>query len=1287
MDKNKATAIIEETFDKAFNKQSFMLFIQNLLNDIDILDKDENATDAFQDHVSRYTHIANYYTPDGETVDILTVEVRDDNKLDKARTSLRNFVVDYLTRINHNYALVAYYAKSDKGSKWRFSFIKIEYLTSVEGGKIKHQNEYTPAKRYSFVLGEDRYNRTAKERFMPILANDYDNPTIKQIEDAFSVEALTKQFYTELFDWYLWALQDETAVLFPEGKKEEHIIRLITRLMFVWFLKQKKSNENSLVPDEIFDIEYLNEILSNFEPNSKQSGNYYNAILQNLFFATLNRQIIDEVGKKRAFAYKSNNENSIRDDFYAIKTLFRDDNVKSWFKISHNKVIDLFSKVPFLNGGLFECLDKIDETQRYKPMLYFDGFSRDNQNKQGKTVRTFIPNHLFFIEKETVVLKKYDYNNSKKKWIDRQKEVSGLIIILKRYNFTIEENTPSDIDVALDPELLGKVFENLLGAFNDETKESARKQSGSFYTPREIVNYMTNESLIAYLNHQVGEEWQQKKEETKQALFECKILDPACGSGAFPMGILNKIIDILKIVEPEINIHETKLNLIENCIYGVDIQPIAVQIAKLRFFISLICEQTPNNNPNDNYGIIPLPNLESKFIAADTLIHLNTEQKDRLNLEDSELRKMKNDLWNIRNHKNLRASSWQQKKKIRKEDKDLCKNIENYLLVNSVKPDLEKIEQNKLFIRQFETQITELPEDWVDTGNLQSSLFGNEYKTQFFQIDRNKEKRDDLIKRIQFCKKEIEKEERKTTLTGLEAETHKMVSWNPYDQNAISPFFDPEWMFGLTRGFDIVIGNPPYIKEGRISKDYFKKYNTSNYYQGKMDIWYMFACHAIDLLKEKGNLCFIATNNWVTNSGASKLRNKVILDTQIFQMLDFGNFMIFESASIQTMVMLFVKNNTLDLYNFDYRKLSGDTIKSDASDLLIKQSNDKAIYLIPSIIRDKYRDKFLTFTSNSIDLLLNKIKEKGVFFEKDDMTNGIHSHFDFVNGQGIFGLTNAELQSLKLSKDEMNLIKPYYTTDQIHRYYSENKNILWLIYTDSSFKNPNSMNNYPNLKKHLDEFANIITSDNKPYGLHRARKEHFFKGEKVFVQRKCVGKPSFSYSDFDCYVSATFYVIQTNRFNHKYLTGLLNSTLIAFWLKFKGKMQGENYQLDKEPLMQIPIYQPTDIQQQPIITIVDYILLLKQMQNDSIIPIYYEIIIDACVYELYFSEEVYAVKKGIIEHLHDLKPIKDNMTNEQKLALINSEFERLYDPYHPVRNNVETIENIESIRIIKSSVQ
>lgn len=204
----------------------------------------------------------------------------------------------------------------------------------------------------------------------------------------------------------------------------------------------------------------------------------------------------------------------------------------------------------------------------------------------------------------------------------------------------------------------------------------------------------------------------------------------------------------------------------------------------------------------------------------------------------------------------------------------------------------------------------------------------------------------------------------------------------------------------------------------------------------------------------------------------------------------------------------------------------------------------------------------------------------------------------YKQGTGVFALSEVEKDNLNLNKEELNLIKPYYSTEQIHRYYTDINNKNYIIYTDSKFKNKNSMDSYPNLKKHLDKFQQIITSDNKPYGLHRARKEHFFNGEKIIVLRKCADRPVFSYSDFPCYVSATFFIIQTNRCSMKYLTGLLNSTLIMYWLKNRGKLQGNNYQVDKEPLINIPLQFPHNVKQQSIIDLVDIMLSKnKELQN------------------------------------------------------------------------------------------
>ena len=391
-----------------------------------------------------------------------------------------------------------------------------------------------------------------------------------------------------MFEWYQWVIEPSSNVSFPNNTAIENddredletkIIRLITRVMFVWFIKQK-----DLVPSKIFDIDYLRTILKDFDPYSKTAGNYYNAILQNLFFATLNRAIEDEQGNKRRFA------TNVKKD---IKTLYR---YAEMFSISEDEVINIFAEVPFLNGGLFECLDKTKKIDGVEQAFNHDGFSRnDKRFADGRyRNRAVVPNNLFFEPEK------------------------GLISILSRYNFTIEENSPEEQQVALDPELLGKVFENLLGAYNPETKETARNQSGSFYTPREIVNYMVDESLIAYLGDTpfVRSLFEQDFSFDKNhaddyiliadKLKRIKIIDPACGSGAFPMGLLNRMVDILLRISPNEKVYDLKLAIIENCIYGSDIQRIATQITKLRFFISLICN-CEKDVAKPNFGIPTLP--------------------------------------------------------------------------------------------------------------------------------------------------------------------------------------------------------------------------------------------------------------------------------------------------------------------------------------------------------------------------------------------------------------------------------------------------------------------------------------------------------------------------------------------------------------------------------------------------------------------------------------------------------------------------------------------------------
>jgi len=1050
--------------------------------------------------------------------------------------------------------------------------------------------------------------RTATERLATVEIGEAEESTLTteeiqaRHEKAFDVEAVTKAFFIDIANWYFWALKH---VRFPKDAPKEKdsrdhvsVIRLITRLIFCWFMKQK-----NLIPGELFNERKLTELLVGFAPDKVSNNHsvFYKAILQNLFFATLNTEM-----SKRA--WRRDGQNFMAHSLYRHKALFS----------RPDETLDLFKNIPFLNGGLFECLDKPLGEKGNPYYVRIDGFS-DREDSQPT-----VPDFLFFGEEREIDLSE-EYGNKK----FGKAKVRGLIHTLHHYHFTVEESTPLEEEVALDPELAGKIFENLLAAYNPETGATARKQTGSFYTPREIVNYMVDEALIAYLKGKLEEshldaadiegrlgrlfsyeeeddEFTEKEtEHLVGAIDQLKALDPAVGSGAFPMGILHKLVFILGRLDPrnekwkerqkkrlqdavaaaerieDVTIRESTLNeleqqidglekafekntldygrklyLIENCLYGVDIQPIAVQIAKMRFFISLIADQKVDHSA-ENLGVRPLPNLETKLVAANTLIGI--EKPKQMMLRSPRIEALEAELRRVR-ERHFLAKTTTSKKKCRDQD------------------------------QRLRMEIAEL-------------LTKDRWRKPIAQ---------------------------------------QLAEWDPYDQNASSGFFDPEWMFGAQEGLDILIGNPPYIKE-YTHRGAFEGVRESPYYQGKMDIWYLFACLGLDMLKENaGVLVFIATNNWVTNSGASKMRNKVIRDAQILKMLDFGSYKIFESSDIQTMVMLFKRNKEQTEYTFDYRKLTGTAARfNDVMDLLGHTENERANYLTPTIDRKDFSNKLLTFSDRSKEKLLNKIQSQAnfKFNDKQEIAQGIVAPQDFLNktsqrelgagfkvGEGIFCISDQGKKQLGLSKEEVMLVKPYYTTDELFKYYGNPKNNYWIIYTDSSFKSPHRIRPYPNLKKHLDRFKSIITSHNAPYGLHRAREEHFFKGEKVIALRKCA-EPTFTYTNYDCYVSQTFFVIKSTRINMKFLTALLNAQLIAFWLRHRGKMQGNQFQVDKEPLLEIPVIKPKA--DGDFITLIDQILSEKQrnpIANTSSL----ERKIDEEVYNLYglTPDEIKIVEEG-----------------------------------------------------------
>lgn len=874
-----------------------------------------------------------------------------------------------------------------------------------------------------------------------------------------------------------------------------------------------------------------------------------------------------------------------------------------------------FNGIPYLNGGLFDK-DRIDELDIDFPYSYF----------------------------------------------------KDLMEFFSMYNFTIDENDPDDSEVGIDPEMLGHIFENLL---------EDNKDKGAFYTPKEIVQYMCRQSIIQYLKtHEPDEQYIEPIEELinngiimpilqtqsiasrfMQLLKNVKVCDPAIGSGAFPMGILyvlyHAIHHLQSYAEPHGNFDSTKTkrDIIQNNIFGVDIEQGAVDIARLRFWLALVVDA---NEPE------PLPNLDYKITCGNSQIcrySLNTPISDvfvEYNRIGKETAKKENKTWNdftLENYKNL-VVGYTEEHIDKNGLKAKINEIKSCFKTTLAKGDIKKRQSAEKKVYDYEA----IP------------LFGEPLAKED-PIGYSKAKSE--------LKKLVEKEK-------------EILNNKKYENSFEWRFEYPQLLNedGDFMGFDMIIANPPYIKEGRMSKTFFEPYKDSPYYKGKMDIWYLFACNGLDLLNSNGILCFIATNNWVTSYGASKLRDKVIKETRICNIVDFGAVMMFESASIQTMIMMFQKDRISDDYSFDYRKLTAyKATEKEAIGILSKVSNNGECYR-PIIRRVNFYGKNITFSKS--DEILDKIcsVRDGIFLSENELTNGIHPHFDFVNkklsekygfpiGKGIFGLSMSEINALQLTESELKLIKPYYnSSDNVSRYIVRTTD-LSIIYTTSSFKNPHSMDPYPHLKAHLDQFKDVITSDNKPYGLHRARVESFFVGEKIVALRKCAGKPIFAYANGQNYMSATFYILKTNRVNMKYLTGLLNSKLIEFWLKNRGKMQGANYQLDKEPLQQIPIAVPSIEVQAIIANLVDAIIMLnstnKRASNlvlNSYISSDFEKLINGCIYEIYLSEEMPTI--SVITVLKNFA---------EKLKHIN--IQNIWDLYMDI-DSTGIIEAVDSLALSKS---
>ncbi|EAH8217854.1 class I SAM-dependent DNA methyltransferase [Campylobacter coli] len=1017
-------------------------------------------------------------------------------------------------------------------------------------------------------------------------------------------------------------------------------------------LEQEKPSFSKLKP--VFKIFHKDFLLSEFNPNDANLLN--NAFYKELLYIL---GLCESKQNSKLIIAKSQESEEEQGTFYtAINSKLKEENFETILKLLIlwlNRILFLKliesnlvrfnddKNLKFLNFKKIPDFDKLSE-------LFFEVLAKEKSTRK-KSEFAYLPylNSSLF-EKQSIEntleisslsndLKLFYYKNTVLK-DDKCKTKKGQVGLLEYlFEFLDSFDFGSDDEQSeilsqkelISSSVLGNVFEKLNGY-----------KEGSFYTPSFITSYMCKESITKVVLDKFNTQFdldakdiselrkslrKEDKKAQKELLNSIKICDPAVGSGHFLVSALNVMLSIydelnlfdeefyLEVQNDEIlitgrkgefieykrpstpkdkahliqqELFHTKKDIIENNLFGVDINPNSCEITKLRLWIELLKHSFYQSFDDENYhDLKTLPNIDINIKCGNSLVSYFETGKSLSHYPNIKERMSKYK----RIVKDYKEGFYTDKNLIAKEIKNLQESFKNFCLKDKFNKEIKQLTNGA---NEYSKKYGDFLADEHHDEKFKSFFSKNMFE---FSFDEKV-----AIKEFANLKKEYD---------------------NIFNLESNHPF---EWRFefpeildddGNFKGFDLIIGNPPYIKEND-NKDLFTNTKKLRTYQGKMDIWYHFVGRGFDMLKNNGYLAFIATNNWVTNSGAKKLRNIVLEESQILSLVDFSSFMVFDSASIQTMIMSFQKTKPPKNYEFHFAKITTQTpIYEDALSLLKNEKTQNNEILSINLTPKKFIDKTLNFTKSDYEELFNKIQKYGKFYlEEREVAQGIVYPQENINkksleilgnnfylGQGIQKLTNEEVENLNLLKNEKILLKPIFESDNIQKYFVKRYNYFWVIYTNSSFKNPNSMDDYPNLKKHLDKFQNVITSDNKPYGLHRARDEKFFTGSpRIVALRKCVGEPKFSYVDFDCYVSATFYVIKTQRINVKYLTAILNSKLVAFWLKHKGKMQGNNYQIDKEPLLNIPIVDTNSKNKKladELINLVDEILKAKEQDKNA----------------------------------------------------------------------------------------
>lgn len=1060
----------------------------------------------------------------GETPLFSVFEVHHHHVAD-ARVALTKQAVEIMKSRQKFTECALFFFVPKNSDSFRISLVTVDWADNKKASNPR---------RFSFLVGENQKIHTASQQL---------SSSVRSREDLlkrFSIEVVNDEFYKKISEHFENLLKqidypnDVCEQTKQEEAKRNFAVRLIGRLIFCWFLKKKlRQDDYPLIPESLLSSCIVGEY-----------DNYYHDVLEPLFFETLNKPFEDRIAKCK---------------------------------------MGDFQNIPFLNGGLFEA------------HLPEDGYKYDKTTEPcSLKASVTIQNNWFINFFET----------------------------LETYNFTIDENTSTDIDLAVDPEMLGRIFENLLASINPETKESVRKATGSYYTPREIVDYMVTQSLKQYLytktdiDHKVIDslfEFDPKvdeetlpltqKQQIYTALSEIKVLDPAVGSGAFPMGVLQKIMAIIHIIDPVGDIYRSlpetnttisqnltsktldyvnKLTLIQKCIYGVDIQPMAIEICRLRFFLTLIVEEE-SDEPK------PLPNLNFNFVCANSLVGLQqpTQEAELFSQRTELIEELK------RMRKSYFNSSAEEKERLKQKFSEI---------------------QTQIWLRTFHTEQRYLIED-------------SRFKLSKQQIQ-NKEYADELS------------------------------SWDPFSYQS-NKWFDPFWMFGVENGFDIVIANPPYIGE-KGHKDIFapvKKSVLKQFYLGKMDFSYFFFHLALNLLKNHGICSFITENSYITATGGRSLRKDFKDRASILNLVNFNELKIFKSALGQyNMITLLQKTNNQNVYcDIADVHRKGFLTSSIFNGIISKIDNQ--VFYYSALQKNLYEgaEYYIRICTedvhNPLSNLLNKIQkgneELGAIC---NVNQGIVTGADFLTEQhirkygikktlssGIFVLDISEKNVFKMSGE---YLKSFYKNSDIRKYFTSYQQQKYIIY----FSRNESPEKLKEIQAHLFPYKGILESRREVsngrirwFDLWWPRQQGIFEEEKIVVPQRS-SENTFGYNESEWYAASdVFFITKAKKgYELKYILALLNSKLYYVWLYNRGKRKGEILELIATPLSEIPIKKTEDKIQQQFIAIVDKILAITQIDDylsnkdkQNRVKAYQDEI-DQLVYKLYglTEEEIKVVEES-----------------------------------------------------------